>query len=128
MSQIIYSTEKIKAYEGLKKLCEYAGESEAWCNELWMSLLTDVELYREFLYYLEHHSFADHMKVSGYSLTDCYVWQLERYNLAKDTGKNTASCNKEEMVLQAFHTMAGMKNDPSYFKRKFSEGSGMDRE
>ena len=128
MSQIIYDTEKIKAYEGLKMLCEYTGKPESWCNELWLAMLTDYELYREFIYFLEHHSFADHMKVSGYSLTDFYVWQLERYNLTRDIGKNPESCNKEEMVLQAFQTMAAMKKDPDYYIRKLDEGSGMDIE
>lgn len=128
MSQIICGTEKIKVYEGLKMLCEYAGKSAEWCDGLWITILTDYELYGEFLYYLEHHSFADRMKVAGYSLTDCYVWQMERYNLAKDTGKNTESCNKEEMVLEAFRTMAGIKKNPAYYRQKMSEGSGMDKE
>ena len=127
MSYIICGTEKIKVYEGLKALCDYAGKTEEWCNELWLTILTDYELYGEFLYYLEHHGFADRMKVGGYSLTDCYVWQMERYNLAQDTGKNTASCNKEELVLQAFWTMAELKKDPAYYQRKFGEGAGMDK-
>lgn len=127
MSHIICGTEKIKVYEGLKALCEYAGKSEEWCNELWLNILTDYELYGEFLYYLEHHGFADHMKAAGYSLTDCYVWQMERYNLAQDTGKNTEKCNKEEMVLQAFRTMAQIKKNPDYYIRKLSEGAGMDK-
>lgn len=125
---IICDTEKIKVYEGLRMLCEYAGKSEEWNNELWITILTDYELYKEFLYYLEHHSFADHMKAAGYSLTDCYVWQMERYNLASDTGKNTESCNKEAMVLEAFWTMAQIKRNPDYYKRKLSEGAGMDKE
>lgn len=128
MSQIIYDTEKIKAYDGLKTLCEYAGKTAEWCNELWLILLTDYELYTEFIYYLEHHSFADRMKAAGYSLTDCYVWQMEQYNLRSDSGKNTANCNKEKMVLQAFRTMAEMKKEPARYQRKLSEGSTLDRE
>lgn len=128
MSPIICAAEKIKAYEALEMLCEYAGKSAQWRDELWIMILTDYELYGEFLYYLEHHSFADRMKTLGYSLTDCYVWQIERDNLAKDTGKNTESCNKEEMVLEAFWTMAQMKKNPDYYRRKLSEGAGMDRE
>lgn len=128
MSHIICATEKMKAYEGLQMLCEYAGKSPEWCNELWITMLTDHAMYREFLYYLEHHGFADYMKVAGYSLTDCYVWQMEQYNLLNDSGKNTANCNKEAMVLQAFWTMAQMKKNPGCYMRKMSEGSGMDRE
>lgn len=109
-------------------LCEYAGKNELWCDELWMDMLSDHELYEEFLYYLEHHSFADRMKVTGYSLTDLYVWRMQRDNLSKDTGKNTESCNKEEMVLQAFRTMAQMKKDPVRYAGKLNENAGMDRE
>lgn len=128
MSQIILDAGRIKAYEGLKMLCEYAGKDSGWCDGLWMDMLTDYELYEEFVYYLAHHSLADNMKVEGYSLTDFYVWQMERHNLANDTGKNTAGCNKEEMVLQAFKSMAEMKKAPEYYKRKLSEGRGMDKE
>ena len=127
MSQIILGTEKVKAYQGLSMLCEYAGKNEEWCNELWLAILTDYELYGEFLYYLEHHCFADHIKTAGYSLTYIYVWQMGQDNLIRDTGKNTASCNKEEMVLQAFRTMADMKKEPSRYEKKLAEDSGMDR-
>ncbi len=128
MSQIIYATEKVRTYDGLKRLCEYAGKSDEWCSELWIALLADPQLYREFVYYLEHHAFADHMKVEGYSLTDFYVWQMERHNLINDTGKNTEACNKEAMVLQAFWTMTEIKKEPAGLKRRLEEGSGMDRE
>lgn len=127
MSQIIFGTEKVKAYQGLSMLCEYAGKSGEWCNELWLAILTDHELYGEFLYYLEHHCFADHIKAAGYSLTDLYVWQMGHDNLLRDTGKNTESCNKEEMVLQAFETMAEMRKEPSRYERKLAEDPGMDR-
>lgn len=128
MAQIIFDSGKIKAYESLKMLCEYTGKSMEWCDGLWMDMLTDHELYEEFVYYLEHHALADHMRVEGYSLTDFYVWQMERYNLASDSGKNTGACNKEEMVLQSFKAMAEMKKNPEYYKRKLSDGSGMDKE
>lgn len=128
MSHIICATEKMKVYESLQTLCEYAGKSPKWRDELWFMILTDYELYGEFLYYLEHHGFADRMKTAGYSLTDCYVWQMEQYNLLNDSGKNTANCNKEALVLQAFKTMAQMKKDPDGYRRKMSAGKGMDRE
>lgn len=127
MAQIILGTEKLRAYRGLSMLCEYAGRSGEWCNELWLAILTDYELYEEFLYYLEHHCFADRMKIAGYSLTDLYVWQMGQDNLFRDTGKNTADCNKEKMVLQAFWTMAQMRKEPSRYERKLTEGPGMDK-
>lgn len=127
MMPIIVATEKIKAYEGLQMLCEYAGQQDAWREALWQELLKDGELYAEFVYYLENHGFADRMKVEKYSLTDIYVWQMERFNLAWDSGKNTENCNKEKMVLQAFKTMADMKKAPDYYRKKLGEGVGMDK-
>ncbi|MDD6812479.1 MAG: hypothetical protein PUD93_11565 [Lachnospiraceae bacterium] len=127
MSQIVYDARKIKAYDGLVRLCDYAGKDKAWCNELWMLFLTDAELYEEFVYYLEHHGFADHMRIEGYSLTDCYVWQMEKYNLTRDLGKNPVDCNKEELALQAFMTMARLKQNPEQYQQKFMRGFGLDR-
>lgn len=126
MSDIIYGTEKIRAYDGLLRLCEYAGCTDAWCDELWNEMLFDRELYDEFVHYLEHHVPADTMKVCGYSLTDLYVWQMERYNLQRDSGKNTEQCNKERLVLQAFRSMADMKKNPDNFIKKLKDGAGMD--
>lgn len=34
------------------------------------------------------------------------IQQLDRYNISRDSGKNTAACNKEEMVLGAFDMMS----------------------
>ena len=127
MSGIIYGTEKIRAYDGLVRLCEYAGCTEAWCDGMWSEMLSDRELYDEFVYYLEHHMPSDAMKVRGYSLTDLYVWQMERYNLQRDSGKNTKQCNKEAMILQAFRTMADMKKNPDAFIQRMNDGTGMDR-
>lgn len=127
MSGIIYGTEKIRAYDGLVRLCEYAGCTEAWCDGLWSVMLSDKELYDEFVYYLEHHMPLDAMKVCGYSLTDLYVWQMEKYNLQRDSGKNTAQCNKEAMILQAFRSMADMKQNPEFFLRRLNDGAGMDK-
>ena len=127
MNGILYDARKIKVYEGLKQLCAYAGFSEDWSNRLWEILLTDGGLYREFVYYLEHHSLLDEEKVWGYGLTDLFIWQMDRSNLFLDTGKNTAACNKEAMILQAFYTMADMKSNPEYYLKKIQEGPGMDR-
>ena len=60
-------------------------------------------------------------------MTDCYVWQIEQDNLRMDTGKNTADCNKEDMVLRSFMTMAEMLQDPKTYAKKLSDWKGMDQ-
>lgn len=124
---ILFDQSKLKVYDGLTRLCEYAGKSEEWQQNFWYALLADRGLYDAFVYYLEHHALPDEPKCEGYSLTDLYVWQMEQDNLRRDTGKNTAQCNKEDMVLRAFMTMAEMQKQPEVFLRKLRDWKGMDQ-
>ena len=127
MAGIIYEANRIKVYEKLMELCEYAGESESWGDRLWEGMLTDGQLYDEFVYYLKKGYFQDKMKLEGYSMTDLYFLQMEKYNRLHDTGKNTADCKKTDMVLRAFEAMLHLKEDPQTWSRRFGEGRGMDR-
>lgn len=125
---LIIDGNRIAVYERLKQLCEYAGKPSDWCDRLWAAALEDPELFEELAYYMNRHSFLDRAKAGGYSVTDLYVQQLDLYNLRQDTGKHTAACNKEEMVLNAFEAMARMRNDPDRQQPgKWQEGFGMDQ-
>ena len=126
MSGILYDARRIKAYEALQSLGEFAGKDEAFLNALWEELVPDEGMMREFMYYIDHHTFLDEEKCRNYSLTDLYFWQMDRYNLIRDMGKNTSACNKETMVLNAFRCMLDMKKDPETFLKRLSEGRGMD--
>ena len=124
---ILYDARKLKAMEFLNDLCEYAGKDSKFSQELWTELLKDDELYREFVYYADNHTFLDELKVSGYSMSDLYVWQMDRYNIVRELGKNPAACNKETLVLNAFMEMANMKRDPATYVQRISSGKGNDR-
>ncbi len=117
-SPILFDQSRLKAYDGLVRLCEFAGKSGEWQQALWDELLASRKLYDAFVYYLENHALPDEPKCGAYSLTDCYVWQIEQDNLRRDTGKNTASCNKEDMVLRAFQMMARMHRQPEEYEKK----------
>lgn len=127
MSGILYDARRIKAYEGLMALGEYAGRDSKWLDELWAGLLDDAGLMKEWMYYLDHHNFLDEEKFRGYGLTDLYVRQMDRYNLIREIGKNPVSCNKESMVLGAFRAMLDLKADPETYVRRLTEGTGMDQ-
>ncbi len=127
MNGIIYDARRIKAYEGLLALGEYAGKDVQWLEGLWQEFVPNPGLMKEFMYYLDHHTFLDEVNCKGYSLTDLYVWQMDRYNLVRDIGKNTVSCNKEAMVLNAFYTMTEMQKDPDTYLRRLTAGIGMDQ-
>ena len=128
MAGILYDARKIKAYEGMLALGELAGEDKAWCDALWEEIIFDAELMDELVFYLENHSIMDKIKCEGYGLTDLYIWQMNRYNIIGDTGKNTAACNKERMGLHAFYDMAAMKKNPAVYVKRMTLGRGMDEQ
>lgn len=127
MAGMIVDTGRLKVYENLRALGSFAGVAEAFIDDLWMELLTDRELYEEMCYYMAHRTFLDRVSYAGYTLCDLFIWQMSQDNLLHDTGKNTAECNKEAMVLKAFDGMIKLKQNPEEWSRKLSAGEGMDR-
>lgn len=123
----MYDARRIKAYERLLALGETAGETRQWCEALWEELVFDPALTEELVYYLDHQSLMDKVHCEGYGLTDLYIWQMNRYNLVRESGKNTAACNKDRMVLHAFRDMIDMKKEPAAFVKKLTMGRGMDQ-
>lgn len=123
----MYDARRIKAYEGLRTLGALAEETEQWCDALWEELVFEQELLEEFVYYLEHRSLLDKVRCEGYGMTDLYIWQMNRYNLIGDSGKNTDACNKDRMVLHAFRDMIDMKKEPAAYVKKMTMGRGMDQ-
>lgn len=127
MQGIVYDASKIKVCQAFYEICDYAELSREWSDTLWGDILSQQQIYEELIYYIEHHTFMDKLKVCGYTLCDLYVWQMNRYNLIKDTGKNSRTCNKEKMAMQAFRTMADLMENPEKGQRKLDYGQGMDK-
>lgn len=127
MSGIIYDTSKIKACEAFYTICDYAEFDRQWTDELWRDVLIHPPVYEEMVYYLEHHTFEDKVKIEGYSLSDLYVFQMDKYNLVREIGKNPRSCNKERMVMRAFRTLLDMQENPEEYVKRLKEGRGEDR-
>lgn len=127
MSNIIYNAGKVKEYENLMAICEFAGESRAWGENLWADLLQNPDVYEEYLHYMIYHTLLGKVSVEGYNVLDLYVWQMELSNLRQDTGKNTADCNKDKLVLHALKTLLDMKMNPEEYLKKLNEGRGLDK-
>lgn len=127
MSGIILDARLLLAMEALEKLGEFAGRDKAFTDGLWQELMELPELMKEFMYYVDNHSFADKFNVQGYSMTDLYVFQMSRYKLIHDVGKSESGVNHEFMVLGAFHDMYCMTKEPEEYIKRLSEGPGMDR-
>lgn len=127
MQGILYDATKVKVCQAFYDICNYAELPAQWSDELWMDILSRKPIYKELIYYIEHHTFLDELKVCGYSLCDLYVWQMNRYNLIKDTGKNSRTYNKEKMAMQAFRTMVDLMDDPKEYRKRLEEGQGTDK-
>ncbi len=124
---ILYDATKVKVCQAFYGICDYAELSREWADTLWMDILTHKKVYEELVYYIEHHTFLDEVKACGYCLCDLYVWQMNRYNLIKDTGKNPRTCNKEKMAMQAFRTMLDLLDDPQEYRKRLDQGQGIDK-
>ncbi len=127
MQGIVYDASKIKVCQGLYDICEYAELDKEWADNLWKDIITCGDIYDEFVYYIEHHTFMDKVKVKGYSLSDIYVWQMDKYNLIREIGKNPRTCNKERMVMRAFRTIIDMQQNPDEYIKRLEEGRGEDK-
>ncbi len=127
MQGILYDASKIKVCQAFYAVCDYAELDRAWADELWKDIMIRPEIYEELAYYIEHHTFLNKVTACGYSLCDLYVWQMSRYNLIKDTGKNSKTCNKEKMAMQAFRSLIDFLSDPEKGRKKYENGQGMDR-
>lgn len=124
---IILDARNLLALEAFEQIGTYAGRDKAWLDTLWSELMEEPVLMKEFMYYVDHHTFSGEPLCCGYGMTDLYVFQMSRYNLIRDVGKNTESCNKESMALGAFHDMYQMLHNPDKYVKKLSDGPGMDR-
>ncbi len=127
MQGILYDASKVKVCQGFYDICEYAEFDKAWTDKLWTDIITCRDIYEELVYYIEHHTFMDKVKVKNYSLSDLYVFQMDKYNLVREIGKNPRTCNKERMAMKAFRALLDMQENPDAYIRRLEEGRGEDR-
>ncbi len=115
-------------YEYAKKLCEDACEEEGVLAVFWDRITAYPEVMSEFDYYRLHNDFCCELKVSGITVADILVWQIDRFKAALDEGKFALKYNGPHMVLAAFYTMCDVIDDPGRFTSRFSSETGTDYE
>lgn len=125
MSGIIYDARRVKAYNCIQELGNLTGKPQAYIDELWKSMVIHGDLMKEFVYYLDNHTFLDDIKVEGYGLTDLYMWLIRQYNVKVDYGKNGEGCDKEALVLDTFWHMVKMKEQPDTYVKLLEDGFGL---
>lgn len=113
------------AAEFAANLCMYAGEDQAFYDAFWSRLLAHTNILREFVYYMEHGDFLCQEKICGRSVVDIMVWQIDHFKAALDRSPDMR-CNKDKMVLHAFHTMLLMAEDSEPYIRQMEGETGTD--
>ncbi len=108
------------------RLCECAGEGQAFYDGFWRRLVQDGNILAEFVYYMEHGDFACCTKVAGRTVVDVMVWQIDHFKANLDRGQEDMRCNKDKMVLHAFDTMTKMALDPQPYLAKMETETGTD--
>lgn len=113
-------------YSHIASMCEKAGEPEGAADVFYSNIVNSPELIKEFEYYAENRDFLCEYKVSGLSVADILVWQVDRFKAALDEGKFELKYNGPHMVLAAFNTMCDVEKNPSRYLQRFRAESGSD--
>lgn len=119
-------TNKNTLYEYAKNLCLTANEPDGYLDNFWNILCNNPELLKEFEYYAKTNDFLCEYNVSGLTIADILVWQIDRFKAALDEGKFSLKYNGPHMVLAAFVTMADVAKDPSPYLSRFRSETGCD--
>ena len=127
MENIIIASEKLKLFEIVENWAEYAGYSKEWADKFWQDLLLNQEVYEEFLYYVDKDDFLCKYSYNGQFITDIFIWEMRKFNIKTDRGKNYEDCDKAEMVLNAFRTMLDMKDSADRITNAMENKNGADK-
>lgn len=124
---LIIAGEKLKLYQWLCSCCERIGYEDAWRDRFWQDLLLCPGVYQEFLYYADHQDFLLKYQVGGNTVIDILVWEMRKYNIRTDRGKNGPDCDKEAMVMEAFRQMMDSVRHADDLNREMENRNGMDK-
>ena len=115
-------------YEYARLLCEQADEEDGVLEEFWNRVSAYPEVLKEFEYYRTNNDFLCELTVSGITVADILVWQIDRFKAAIDEGKFALKYNGPHMVLGAFYTMADVIEHPEKYANRFRSETGTDYE
>ena len=86
----------------------------------------DDAIYKEYVHYLVYQDFACKELVSGYSIVDVLIWQIDHFKAQLDVDTTLTKRQSGSMVLLAFDTFLKLKKDPEAYLAKMQEDTGTD--
>ena len=117
---------KDTAKEWVGALCHHAGEDGMFCKELWAALQNSEPVFKEFAHYLQNRDFLCEYRISGYTIIDIMVWQMDHFKARLDSGDHDMVQNKDKMLLMAFDTMLKMEKQPEKYVHSMQSETGTD--
>lgn len=113
------------AQQFARALCYYAEKDESFYEDFWNRLCEEQDIFEEFCYYMEKQQFSCKTKISGYTVVDILVWQIDHFKaeMDRDNGRKE---NGNKMLLDAFDTFLKMKQNPEKYIHAMQEETGTD--
>lgn len=108
------------------EMSEAAGFDSSFADDFYLRIIADESLLDEFVTYLTTNRFTCANKVSGYSVVDILVWQMDHFKAFLDRDSLAKNNNECEKLLLAFDTFMKMKEDPNKYLELLTGESGSD--
>ena len=85
--------------EATERICEENGLGADFAKDFWEALLMDDAIYKEYVHYLVYQDFACKELVSGYSIVDVLIWQIDHFKAQLDVDTTLTKRREGSMVL-----------------------------
>ncbi len=90
------------------------------------SLNEHPDIKDEYIWYLNHGSYACTYTIEGFSVADIIIWQTDNFKALLDNAEAQNKHNPYKMTLYGFDTMMKMADDPVTYIAKMRETTGTD--
>lgn len=110
----------------VRNLCFQAGESEEYADRLWKRISNSSGVLQEVAYYHDYGKFLGKYIVSGYTLPDILVWQVDHFKAYMDRHNDMNRYRRERLLLESLDVMLDMEIDPAPYIEKMKSETGTD--
>ncbi len=122
----------IETEERLKEwtyaLSQSVGKTAEETADFWMRLKEDSELLEELEYYAVNKEFLCKYKVSGYTVTDILVWQVDHFKAYLDRREEINRYRQDKLIYNSFDILLQMRVNPQIYVNKLQGETGTDYE
>lgn len=110
------------------ELARRAGEDspENYANVFIENIMPRQEILDEYVTYLSTGKFKCDYSISGRTIADIIIWQMDHFKSLLDNHLAMNKGNEYKMVLGGFTTMMEMEDNPQKFVNVMGETSGTD--